>query len=65
MLLQHLNDFRPISLVHSFAKPVTKVMANRLAPLLPKLVSANQSAFVKKRKTYKTTLCLCNKWLKS
>ena len=49
MLLQHLNDFRPISLVHSFAKPVTKVMANRLAPLLPKLVSANQSAFVKKR----------------
>lgn len=49
MLLQHLNDFRPISLVHSFAKHVTKVMANRLAPLLPKLVSTNQSAFVKKR----------------
>ncbi|WVZ81545.1 hypothetical protein U9M48_028911 [Paspalum notatum var. saurae] len=44
-----VKDYRPISLVHSFAKLVTKVMANRLAPLLPKLVSANQSAFVKSR----------------
>jgi hypothetical protein len=42
-------DFRPISLIHSFAKLVTKVMANRLAPLLPRLVAANQSAFVRGR----------------
>jgi hypothetical protein len=26
-----VKDFRPISLVHSFAKLVTKVLANRLA----------------------------------
>ncbi|WVZ84947.1 hypothetical protein U9M48_031914 [Paspalum notatum var. saurae] len=44
-----VKDYRPISLVHSFAKLVTKVMANRLAPVLPKLVSVNQRAFVKKR----------------
>jgi hypothetical protein len=43
-----LSDFRPISLVHSFAKLVTNVMANRLTPFLPSLVSANHSAFVKK-----------------
>jgi hypothetical protein len=28
---EHPIDFRPISLVHSFAKLLTKIMANRLA----------------------------------
>jgi hypothetical protein len=28
---EHVKDFRPISLVHSFAKLVTKVLANQLA----------------------------------
>jgi hypothetical protein len=40
------KDFRPISLVHSFAKQVTKIMANRLAPLLHSLVATNQSALI-------------------
>jgi hypothetical protein len=44
-----VKDYRPINLVHNFAKLVTKVMANRLALLPPKLVSVNQSAFIKKR----------------
>lgn len=44
-----VKDFRPISLIHSFAKLVTKLMANRLAPLLPELVPTNQNAFVKGR----------------
>src|SRR5438105_3440973 len=44
-----VKDFRPISLIHSFAKIVTKIMATRLAPKLPELVSKNQSAFVKGR----------------
>jgi len=44
-----VKDFRPISLIHSVAKLVTKIMANRLAPLLPSLVPANQSAFVRGR----------------
>jgi len=44
-----VKDFRPISLVHSFAKLVTKILANRLAPRLNSLVSTNQSAFVRGR----------------
>jgi hypothetical protein len=39
----------PISLVHSFTKLVTKMLANRLAGRLQEMVSSNQSAFIKKR----------------
>jgi len=38
-----------MSLVHSFAKLVTKMMANRLAPLLDSMVASNQSAFIRGR----------------
>jgi mannosylglycoprotein endo-beta-mannosidase len=41
--------FWPISLIHSVVKILTKVLANRLAPLLPRLVSPCQSAFIKGR----------------
>ena len=44
-----VKDFRPISLVHSFAKLVTKILANRLASCLDEMVLPNQSAFIKKR----------------
>jgi hypothetical protein len=44
-----VKDFRPISLIHSFAKLITKLLANRLAGRLSELVSANQSGFVKGR----------------
>jgi hypothetical protein len=43
------GDFRPISLTHSFAKLVTKILANRLGPYLQDLVAANQSAFIRGR----------------
>ena len=43
------KDFRPISLVHSFAKLITKLLANRLAGQLNQMVSPNQSAFIKGR----------------
>ncbi|KAF8733041.1 hypothetical protein HU200_015400 [Digitaria exilis] len=43
------SDYRPISLIHSFAKLVAKVLANSLAPSLHTLVSINQSAFIKAR----------------
>lgn len=46
---EQVKDFRPISLVHSFAKLVTKILANRLAGRLDEMVSPNQSAFIKKR----------------
>jgi hypothetical protein len=44
-----VNDFCPISLVHSFGKLITKILANRLAPYLDSLISTNQSAFVRGR----------------
>jgi hypothetical protein len=40
-----LQNFRPISLVHSFARLLTKVLARRLAPRMPDLVDSNQTAF--------------------
>lgn len=43
------GDYRPISLIHSFAKLVAKVLSNRLAPTLHQLVDINQSAFIKHR----------------
>lgn len=45
----HAKDFRPISLIHSFAKLVMKILANRLAARLDNMVSNNQSAFIKGR----------------
>jgi hypothetical protein len=44
-----IGDFQPISLVHSFAKLFSKLLAIRLRPKMELLVSANQSAFIKKR----------------
>lgn len=43
------NDFRPVSLLGSLYKLVAKVLASRLAPLLEKIISSNQSAFIKGR----------------
>jgi len=42
-----LGDFRPISLLGSLYKLVAKVLAGRLAPIMDKLISPNQSAFIK------------------
>jgi exonuclease III len=44
-----LKDFRPISLIHSFAKLATKILALRLAPRMDELVAHSQSAFIKGR----------------
>jgi hypothetical protein len=43
------GDFRPISLIHSVAKLVTKLLAKRLGPRLHELVESNQSAFMRGR----------------
>jgi hypothetical protein len=42
------KDFHPISLVHSFAKLVTKVLAARLV-YIDELISTSQSAFIRGR----------------
>jgi len=43
------KDFRPISLVHSFGKLISKLLANRLRPFMSELIRLNQSAFIKGR----------------
>jgi hypothetical protein len=43
------DDFRPISLIHTFTKLVSKVLALRLALHINELVSQAQSAFIRRR----------------
>ncbi|GJS04028.1 RNA-directed DNA polymerase, eukaryota [Tanacetum coccineum] len=44
-----VSDFRPISLIGSVYKVITKILANRLAAVISDLVSDTQSAFVANR----------------
>jgi len=42
-----LNDFRPISLVGSICKMITKMLGNRMKTILPKVIYSNQLVFIK------------------
>ena len=44
-----IRDYRPINLVHSFAKLLMKLMANMLAGRLDQMITPNQSAFIRGR----------------
>ncbi|KAJ0589790.1 putative RNA-directed DNA polymerase [Helianthus annuus] len=44
-----LKDFRPISLVGIINKVISKILANRLKPVLNKVISSSQSAFISDR----------------
>jgi hypothetical protein len=46
---ERITEFWPISLIHSFAKLLSKLMANRLALELKNLISRNKNAFTKRR----------------
>jgi hypothetical protein len=44
-----VTDYIPISLTHSFAKVMSKILANGLGPELDNLISTNQTTFIKQR----------------
>jgi len=44
-----INDFRPISLLNSSMKIITKLLANRLQGFIPRIIHKNQYGFIKKR----------------
>lgn len=45
---QKANQFRPIGLCNIVYKLVTKVIVNRLKPILPTIISPTQCSFVPK-----------------
>jgi len=46
---EEIKDYRPISLIHSFGKLITKCLAARMAQVLDSLVQPNQTAFIRGR----------------
>ncbi|XP_019265754.1 PREDICTED: uncharacterized protein LOC109243299 [Nicotiana attenuata] len=50
------SNLRPISLSNVSSKIISKILSRRLNPLLPKLISNNQSGFVKDRLIMKNVL---------
>jgi hypothetical protein len=46
---QNPNDFRPISLLNSCLKILTKLLANRLQKIILQLIHVNQYGFLKDR----------------
>jgi hypothetical protein len=61
---QKVSDFRPISLLNTSVKIITKLLANRLQRTLPSLLYKNQYGFIKKEQ-FKIALpgplniCIC------
>lgn len=55
-----IKEFRPISLIHGISKIFTKLLASRLAPLLPSLISHAQSAFVQTRSIHENFKLVAN-----
>jgi hypothetical protein len=55
-----ISEIRPLSLIHLFAKIITKLLALRLAPFMDALISPCQSAFIQKRSIHDNFLYVRN-----
>ena len=53
-----VNDYRPISLLNSSVKLLTKLLANRLQTVITELVHRNQYGFIKNRSLWSTYICV-------
>ena len=49
--VQTTSDFRPISLLNTSVKLITKVLANRLQSIITRLIHKNQYGFIRQRST--------------
>jgi hypothetical protein len=56
----NIKDYRPISLIHSFSKILTKILVARLAPMLTSIVSLAQCAFVQSRSIHEKYKLVAN-----
>ncbi|KAF7818437.1 reverse transcriptase [Senna tora] len=45
-----IKNFRPISLCNSLYKIISKILVNRIKPILPNLICENQAAFIRGRR---------------
>jgi mannosylglycoprotein endo-beta-mannosidase len=57
---EDISEYRPISLIHTVAKIIAKMMASRLAPKMNDLISHSQSAFIKNRSIHDNFLFVRN-----
>nr|CAD1833469.1 unnamed protein product [Ananas comosus var. bracteatus] len=51
------KDFRPISLIHSMAKLISKVLATQLQNFMDELINPHQTAFIKGRRIFDNFCC--------
>lgn len=54
---EEIGDFRPISLLGSTYKIISKCLVSRLEVVLPSMISQNQGAFLKGRSSLDGSLC--------
>jgi hypothetical protein len=56
-----VGDFRPISLLNSSIKLITKILANRLQKVILRVVYQNQYGFIKSRSIHDYIQLICHK----